>query len=304
VIIERAYTEGAAVDAGDILFQIDPEPYEAVVGQAKAQLQRAEAALRQAERDKARADKLFETDAVSERQRDDALSAYELSEAEVALAEAALTDAQLRLDYTTVRSPIKGVTSLEKLPEGSLVNAGDALTTVTQLDPMYVLFSLPEGDPAYNLFMSQQGDWNYNLSLQRRNNGHYHEEGRINFTETRVDENTGTVRVRATFPNPENLLLPGQFVRIGFDDMQLPKAAIIPPKAVLATPQGSMVYVLGEGNAVTPRPVVLGPVIDGGQLVMGGLQSGERVISSSLIRIRPGMPVTPVEKDSAPKEQE
>jgi membrane fusion protein (multidrug efflux system) len=196
------------------------------------------------------------------------------------------------------------VTSLEKLPEGSLVNAGDALTTVTQLDPMYVLFSLPEGDPAYNLFMSSQGSRNYDLSLERRNNGHYQERGKINFTETRIDENTGTVRVRASFPNPQNLLLPGQFVRIGFENLHLPEAAIIPPKAVLATPQGNMVYVLGEGNTVTPRPVVLGPVINGDQLVMAGLQDGDRVISSSLIRIRPGMPVTPVERDTAAKEQE
>ncbi|MGE9291472.1 MAG: efflux RND transporter periplasmic adaptor subunit [Puniceicoccales bacterium] len=297
LILDRKFEEGNVVKKDEVLFEIDPAPFEVTLHQAQAQLERAEANFRQGEREWNRAQKLFDTEALSERQRDQAQSQYELAKADVAVAEAAVAEAQLQLDYTEVRSPVSGVTGLEEFPRGSLVNIGDRLTEVTQIDPFYVLFSLPEGDPAYEAVFGggdEQGD--YQLQLRSRNNRLYSEEGRINFVASRIDDQTGTVRVRAEFPNPDNKVLPGQFVRVTFDGLQLAGSFVIPEEAVLTTANGSMVYVVGEGNVVTPRPVVLGPVTNEGQVVQSGLSDGDRVISSSLIRIRPGQEIEPIEK--------
>tara|TARA_R100000027_G_scaffold67731_2_gene68261 strand:- start:5897 stop:7084 length:1188 start_codon:yes stop_codon:yes gene_type:complete len=297
LILERSFEEGSVVEKDQILFQIDPAPYEVALRQNEAQLERAQANYRQAEREWNRAQKLFDTDALSERQRDESQSIFELAKADVAVSEAAVSDAQLRLDYTEVRSPEAGVTGLEELSEGSLVNAGDRLTEVTQIDPFYVLFSLPEGDPAFDaVFGRSDGDEGFAVRMRLRSNAVYPEDGRINFVASRIDDRTGTVRVRADFANPDHSVLPGQFVRIFFDGLQLPGSYVIPEEAVLTTPNGSMVYVVGEGNTVEPRPVELGPVIDNGQVVQAGLNEGDRVISSSLIRIRPGQEIEPVEK--------
>ena len=296
VIVDRPYTEGSEVKKGEVLFQIDPKPYEVTLRQANAQLQKANANFRSTQRDWARAKSLFETNALSERLRDVALSAYELAQADVEIANANVSASQLNLDYSSVESPVNGVTSSERLPVGSLVNTSNALTTVTQLDPIYVNFSLPEGDPAYEQVIQHSENLNdITLSVTSRETVGDAIKGSINFKETRVDPQNGTIRLRAVFPNPEKTLLPGQFVRVLFENLNLEKMAVIPESAVLATPKGNIVYVVDQENKVAARPVALGPVLDAGQLISKGLKEGDRVINSSLIRIRPGMPVTPIE---------
>ena len=297
LILNREFEEGNVVEKDEVLFQIDPDPYEVTLRQAEAQAERAQANFRQAEREWTRAKKLFDTDALSERQRDQSQSDYELAKADVAVADAAVAEAQLQLDYTEVKSPETGVTGLEEFPEGSLVNEGERLTEVTQIDPFYVLFSLPEGDPAFATVLDQRDDSaDYELKMRLRSGAVFSEEGKINFVASRIDDQTGTVRVRAEFSNPDHQVLPGQFVRVFFDGLNLKGSYVIPEDAVLTTANGSLVYVVGEGNVVTPRPVQLGPVIKKGQVVQGGLSEGDRVVTSSLIRIRPGQEIQPIEK--------
>jgi membrane fusion protein (multidrug efflux system) len=301
IIVKRLYEEGSFVEEGAVLFQIDPVPYELAVEKAKAELARAAAQARQTARDRDRVTRLFETGAVSEKQRDDAISAFELAEAGELSAQAALRQAELNLDYTKVTAPVSGVTGMEVLTEGSLVSSADKLTTVTQLDPIYVQFSLPEGDPAYQqLFArgSRQKEGSTALTLFTRNGSEYGRPGQVNFSETGVDPQTGSVRMRAQFENADSVLLPGQFARIAFKDLNLAPCAVIPEAAVLMTARAPIVYVVNGENKVEPRPVMLGPVVDGGQMIVAGLAEGDRVIITSLIRIRPGMTVVPRIKGS------
>ena len=187
---------------------------------------------------------------------------------------------------------------MEVLTEGSLVSSADKLTVVTQQDPVYVLFSLPEGDPAYQqLFAkgSRQKEGSTAMTLFMRNGTAYGSSGQVNFSESGVDPLTGATSMRAEFANPDGQLMTGQFARIAFKDLKLNTCVVIPAEAVLMTGFGSIVYVVDDKSTVQPRPVALGPVVDDGQLVMGGLNEGDRVIITSLIRIRPGMPVAPKE---------
>ena len=296
IIVRRAYREGSVVKEGDTLFQIDPAPYEIAVEKAQGDYDSALAREKQAVADLDRVNKLFATGSVSDKQHDDAVAAADLAKATSVSAHATLRQAQLNLDYSSVKAPFAGVTGMENLSEGSLVSSADKLTVVTQLDPIYVLFSLPEGDPAYQqLFAngSRHKEGSTATTLFTRSGLAYSRPGQVNFSETGVDPQTGTVRMRAEFANPDGELLPGQFVRISFTDLKLPPSAVIPEASVLMTPMGAMVYTVGADNKVAPRPVTLGPVLKEGQLVMSGLAEGDKVIITSLIRIRPGMPVVP-----------
>ena len=296
ILISRSYVEGDRVEAGDELFRIDPIPYELAVDRAKADCERALAQERQAQREKDRVMRLFSTEAVSEKQRDDALSAFELAQAGRMAAEASLKQAELNLEYTRVTSPIRGVTTLETLNEGSLVSSSNILTTVTQLDPLHIRFSIPEGDPALDILKSNAVQENSALVLTLRNGQPYPLKGDLSFIDSGVDPKTGGVRVRADFANPDGVLLPGQFIRVSFENLLLPPMTVIPEQAVLMTAMGAMVYVVDENNTIQPRPVVLGPVLESGQLIKSGLNEGDRVIFTSLIRLRPGMQVKAIEK--------
>jgi membrane fusion protein (multidrug efflux system) len=302
IIVKRAYEEGAIVKEGDVLFKIDPAPFQIAVEKAEADYAHAVAQKNQSARDLKRVNKLFETASVSEKQHDDAQSAYDLAAASELSAKATLDQAKLNLGYTDVTAPVGGVTEMEQFTEGSLVSSADKLTVVTQLDPVYVFFSLPEGDPAYlQLFAkgSRQKEGSTAMILFTRDGTAYGHFGQVNFSQTGVDPQTGAVRMRAEFANPDARLLPGQFARVAFKDLHLAPAAVIPADAVLMTAQAPIVYVVDEKSTVAPRPVALGPVIKDGQLVTAGLREGDRVIITSLIRMRPGMPV--VAKSSADK---
>ena len=296
ILISRSYVEGDHVEAGDELFRIDPIPYELAADRAKADCERALAQERQAQREKDRVMRLFSTEAVSEKQRDDALSAFELAQAGRMAAEASLKQAELNLEYTRVTSPIRGATTLETLNEGSLVSSSNILTTVTQLDPLHIRFSIPEGDPALDILKSNAVQENSALVLTLRNGQPYPLKGDLSFIDSGVDPKTGGVRVRADFANPDGVLLPGQFIRVSFENLLLPPMTVIPEQAVLMTAMGAMVYVVDENNTIQPRPVVLGPVLESGQLIKSGLNEGDRVIFTSLIRLRPGMQVKAIEK--------
>jgi membrane fusion protein (multidrug efflux system) len=299
ILMERAYIEGARVKAGDVLFRVDPKTYEAEVARAAAQLQTAEAQLAQATRDKTRAVELFTRQVGSQKSRDDALSAVDLAEAAVAAAKAQLKAAQINLDYATVRAPIDGITSLDVVPEGSLVgvSSGDSLlTTITQLDPVYVNFSFTDANAAElrriaDAQKTHTADTKLTATITFGDGRVYDKPGEIDFTSASIDTQTGTIRSRAIFENPDSYLIPGQFVRVTISGMSLASAIVVPEIAVLQGPQGKFVYTVNEQNVAAMAPVTLGQSVEGGWIVTDGLKSGDQVVTSGVIKVRPGAPV-------------
>jgi len=299
ILLRRAYEEGKRVKEGELMFVIDPAPFQAALTQAKGALAQSEAKLGKAKRDQERMAKLFKEGVVSQKDRDDAQTDLQTSSAEVDAAKGKVREAALNLEYTKVTAPITGITSKETRSEGSLVVANSEtslLTTMTRLDPLYVNFSIPGSEfdrmrklRAENKIAFEQGDWAVAISLP--GGGQYSRAGRINFTDTSVDTSTGVVKVRAEFANPEAEVLPGQFVRVRLNGAKLKDVMTIPQGSVLQTQQGALVWVVGADSVVQPRPVTLGEQMGNAYLVESGLQPGERIITEGVIKVRPGAPV-------------
>ncbi|MBN7770358.1 efflux RND transporter periplasmic adaptor subunit [Marinobacter daepoensis] len=296
ILEERLYEEGQMVREGDALFRIDRKPAAAALQRARAQRQVAEADVQQAEREWKRIASLFERKAVSERERDSAQSALELAEANLAVANAGVTQAELNLGYTEVKAPISGVTSLEDFPEGSLIDTGTLLTTIVQLDPVHVRFALPENDASIRRaaregMVYDDEEQNVSARLMLADGSEYDRDGRIDFTASTLDPRTGTVSARAVFPNPERLIVPGQFVRVRVELQSFEGVITVPERAVAQGPNGPVVYVVDEDSKARVRQVELGPVSDGRQILLEGLQPGDRYIVSGLTNLRDGAPV-------------
>lgn len=297
ILKQRMYTEGAYVEAGAKLFRIDPEPYGVALARAEAERQHAQANLQQARRDWERVSRLYEDDAISTRQRDQALSALELARADLAVAESAVDAAQIELGYTTVEAPVAGVTSLEVLPEGSLATRGDLLTTVTQLDPVHVRFSLPERDAlaqrhARQAMTGADTNGSREAFLLLPSGERYERSGQIDFTEAGIDPATGTVRARAVFPNPDRLLTPGMFVRVRLRTATLESVAVIPERALTTAADGPAVFVIGEDGKAASRTVELGPIVPNGQVIKSGLNDGDRVVVTGVGQLSDGTKVS------------
>lgn len=304
ILMERTYTEGELVKQGDLLFLIDPAPYEAALAQAEAMLQQQQANLAQADREWKRISALFERNAVSARERDSALSTLELAKAAVAGARAELRTARINLDYTRVEAPISGVTSQEAVSEGSLVGTGQdysLLTHISQLDPVYVNFAVPDAEALQLRNMQESGaltlpaDGRLRVDLRLSDGSTMDDAGYVDFTDSTIDPGTGTIRNRAVVANPNRDLMPGQFVRVQVKGMMLRNAVTVPQMAVLQGAQGMMVYVVNGENVATPRPIRIGRAIGDSWLVQDGLKGGERVIVEGVIKVRPGQAVRPAE---------
>ncbi|EFH10519.1 efflux transporter, RND family, MFP subunit [Pseudoroseomonas cervicalis ATCC 49957] len=285
ILLERAYTEGAQVRAGDVLFRIDPATYQAAADLAQAQVQEAEAAVQRARRDQRRTAALLRADAGSQKDRDDAISALAQAEASLAAARARLATARLELGYTTVTAPISGVTSLEAVPEGSLVSAGgdnSLLTTITQMDPVHVTFAFNGPDLAA---LSAGGVQDLPVQVLLGRDGG--PEGRVSFTEATVDPATGTVRGRATFANTDRRLIPGQFVRIRVSG---PARRIIrvPQAAVQQDVQGPFAYVVGPDGKAERRALRLGRTLGREWIIEDGLRPGDRVVAEGVVKVVEG----------------
>ncbi|HEU6441026.1 MAG TPA: efflux RND transporter periplasmic adaptor subunit [Microvirga sp.] len=300
ILLKRNFTEGAQVNADQVLFEIDPAPFEAELARAKAQLQQAQAQLNQARRDAERALQLFAKGAGSEKSRDDAIAARELAEASVAAARAQVQTAQLNLDYTHVKAPISGITSLEQVPEGSLIGtSGDSslLTSITQLDPVYVNFAFADREGAeIRRLLKAQNEGAPTKDLKVRitfGDGEvYEHEGTIDFTSSSIDTETGTLQARAVVKNPDHRLVPGQFVRATVTGLTLNDAIVIPEAAVMQGPQGQFVYTINGSGKAEVRPVQLDRQIEGGWIVSSGLRAGDKLVTEGVIKVRPGAPVT------------
>jgi membrane fusion protein, multidrug efflux system len=295
----RLYTEGEQVEQGAPLFRIEQAPYRIALQRAQAELSNAQAALNQAERESRRIDGLHEQGAISDRERDRALADRELGQARVALAQAGVAQAQLDLQYTTVTAPVGGITGLELLTAGNLVEPGTLLTEVTDLDPIQVRFSMPERDAAARRALTAQApeDW-LAVELLLGDGTRYEHTGTIDFTASTVDPQTGTVSARAVFPNPHQRLRPGTLARVRLAIDRLPDAAVVDPVAVVQGPAGTIVFVLADENMVRARAVRLGPITGDGQLVLEGLAAGDRVIVNGQVALGDGAPVMAQPRDA------
>jgi len=308
ILEKRTYQEGGRVKAGQTMFIIDPKPYAAAMQAAEAELARAQAQLAQAQRDRKRLEPLVTGDiegAVSQREYDDAVSAEELAAANVKLANANLTTAQLNFSYTTVTAPVSGFASREQKSEGSLVSPGQdsLLTTISQVDPIWVNFSISENERLRldrlvregKLILPQAPDGGYEVSVRLADGSVYPRKGKLAFIDERINPGTGSYDARAVFPNEDVVLRPGQFVRVILAGATRPNAIVLPQPAVMDGPQGKFVYVAGkskEGKDVAmPRPVTVGDWIDFGGanqwIIDSGLAPGDRVVVDGMARLQP-----------------
>jgi membrane fusion protein, multidrug efflux system len=296
ILLKRSYKEGDVVSAGVRLFKIDPAPFEIALAQARAQLAQEQARNDQARRDAARLKPLAEQKAVSRKEYDDARSNLNLSTATLQAAQASVRQAELNLSYTDVTAPVSGVSGRAVRSEGSLVSAGtdSLLTTINQLDPIWVRFSLAESDlnklPQGRLVRGAKTE----VSLVLPNGTRYPEKGRLNFAATQIDPKLGTQQLRAEFDNPKVQLLPGQFVRVHLVAGMRDNVFLVPQTAVMEAEAGYMLFVMDKDNKAALRPVQLGDWIGSDWMVLGGLAAGDRVIVDNLLRLRPGVTVSPL----------
>ena len=294
ILEERLYKEGEEVAAEAPLFRIDPAPYRIALERARAERANAQAALDQAEREWRRVSGLFEQAALSERERDLALSNKELATARLATAEAGVSQAELELGYTTVRAPVAGATGLERLTPGNLLGVGDLLTTVTQLDPVQLRFSLPASDATSRRALQAEGDdERLQVELYWPDGSVYAYPGEVEYIGSTVDAETGNVVVQAVFPNPERVLRPGETVRARLVTDRLEDVFLVPPAVISQGADGPAIFILAENGTAQARTVRLGPLVDGKQAVLEGLAPGDRIIVNGQAALQDGAAVDP-----------
>ena len=301
ILQERTYLEGSQVKKGQVMFRIDPRTYQAALSRAKGALAQEQARYRQTERDLKRIRELQKKGFASESELDNAVSNFEQSKANIQAAEAEVQSKQIDLDYTTVKAPISGITSKETVSEGSLMVAGDPsaslLSNITQLDPIYVNFAAPDSDVESvrsglqngSLVLPEDGKMGVQITLG--DGGVYPLEGKVDFTDSLIDRGTGTVSARAVVPNPEQTLLPGQFVRVQVKGLSIPNAMTLPERAIAQGPGGTFVYVVDEGGVARMRQVTTGHTAKGRWVIVSGISAGDRVIVEGLPKVRPDTPV-------------
>lgn len=303
IILHRNFTEGSDVKAGESLYQIDPATYQAAYDNAKGELVKAQAAANIAHLTVKRYVPLVGTQYVSKQEYDQAVATAQQADASVVAAKAGVESARINLAYTKVTSPINGRIGKSSVTEGALVTNGQAtaLATVQQLDPIYVDVTQSSSD-----FMRlkqqtslQKGDTS-SVELLMENGQPYPLKGTLQFSDVTVDESTGSITLRALFPNPQHMLLPGMFVRARIDEGTQPDAILIPQQGVTRTPRGdATVLVVNEKNQVESRTVVAPQAIGDRWLITEGLKNGDRVIISGLQKVRPGVTVVAIPDTAA-----
>ncbi len=299
IIEKRLYNEGDFVKAGQQLFQLERDQYE-------AQMQQAQAQYVNAEREWKRIRPLYEKNAVSQKDRDSALAAYDS-------AKAALRQAKINLDYCQVVSPVSGYSSKENYTPGNLVSNNSLLTTVNQTDPMYIDFSIAAPErmqrqqlAAAGVLQFPQGN-RYKAKLRLLDGTMYATEGEVTFIDSQVQPSTGVIKARAVFPNADGQIMPGQYVRLFVEGDILKNAILIPQKCVVVTQKGAVVMGLDKDDKVYPIPITVTVSVGDKYLVGSGLKGGERIISEGIIKARPGTQVRVQQaggqqpQDAAPK---
>ena len=298
-ITSRAYTEGSVVKVGDLLFQIDPRPFEAALAQAKGTLAKDKANQVKADADEKRALDLFKKQVISDSERDTATAAAQAGRANIDADQAAVQQAQLNLGYTKIIAPIEGVSGFANNQVGDLVGPSTGpLTTVSQIDPIKAVVTTGEGP--FTDFISKHPDPTeraaYLKSLQfdliLGNGELYSQKGTFYALDRSLDPKTGSIRYEVTFPNPGNILRPGQFGKVRFVADMKKGAMVIPQQAVNDLQGSDQVAVVGNDNKVSIRPVTMGERIGAMWEVKEGLKPGDKVIVQGIQRAREGALVT------------
>ena len=299
IVLKRNFTEGSDVEAGQSLYQIDPATYQADYDSAKGELAKSEAAAAIAHLTVKRYVPLVGTKYISQQEYDQAIADARQADASVIAAKAAVESARINLAYTKVTSPISGRICKSSVTEGALVTNGQAtaLATVQQLDPIYVDVTQSSNDFMRLKQSIAQGSLHKDntsstVELVMENGQSYPLKGTLQFSDVTVDESTGSITLRAVFPNPQHTLLPGMFVRARVDEGVQPNAILVPQQGVTRTPRGdATVMVVNDKSQVEARPVVAVQAIGDKWLISEGLQSGDKVIVSGLQKARPGVQV-------------
>ncbi len=301
IVLKRLFQEGSDVTAGQQLYQIDPATYRAAMASAQADLAKARANLKSIEAKAARYADLVQINAVSRQDYDDIVANQDQAKAQILVAQAGVETTRINVEYTKVYAPISGRIGKSNVTEGALVTANQAapLATVTQLDPIYVDVSQSSSDlmrlrRAVASGQMQQGAPDQapvTLTLDGATQP-YEVTGQLQFSDVTVDPTTGSVQLRAVFPNPRHDLYPGLFVRARVEQGVREQALLVPQQSLVRTPDGAaVVWVIGADNKVNPRPVEVGQVFGDRWFVNSGLQPGERVVTEGLQKIRPGTEV-------------
>jgi membrane fusion protein, multidrug efflux system len=301
IVLKRVFEEGSDVKAGQVLFRIDPAEFQAGFASAQAAVQKAEANLAQANLREKRYKPLLAAQAVSQQEYDDAVTAQKQAQADLATARAARATAGLTLGYATVTAPISGRVGRALVTEGALVGQGEAtpMALVQQLDPIYVtitqssteLLQLRQALASGRLKSVGRDEARVTLLLETGEE--YAAPGRLLFSDASVDESTGTVSLRAQFPNPKRALLPGMYVRARLEQGIAEAAITVPQQAIVRGTEGSSVMIVGADNKVVARPVKAEASAGNKWIVSEGLKGGERIIVEGFQKAKPGSPVTP-----------
>lgn len=308
IVQRRLFEEGTDVRAGQALFAIDPREMRASLNAIQATLQRNQASAANAQQVVNRYQGLLSSQAISRQEYDAAVAALRTAQADVANARAQVESARLTLNYATVTAPISGRAGRAQVTEGALVSAGEGtlLTTIEQMDRVYVNF----GQSSADLLGIRQDVQSGKLQLPALNNvavnliledgSVYGSAGSLDFLGLSIDPATGTAALRAEFPNPARLLVPGQFVRARIQAGTRPDGILIPQRAVRITPEGGTVMVVGKDNKAEVRTVKVGDLQGGNWVVLEGLKPGDKVIVNGLQKVQPGQPVTVAKPQGRP----
>lgn len=303
-LTEIHFTDGQLVNKGDLLFIIDPRPYEIELQQAQAQHATAEATLDLANRELQRAATLREKDFVAQSTYDQRLQTMKSAAASVEAGKAAIRQAQLDLEFSHITAPVTGRISLHQVSIGNLVAGGSngtptLLTTIVSLDPIYLNFDMSEAQ-----FLSYERAVAEGRLKSNRGTGvpvfarltdeqKWPREGTLNFVDNQVDRGAGSIRARGIFPNPNFFLTPGQFGRLRIPGSEPYQAILVPDASVVTDQSSKLILTVAEDGTVVPKPVRLGPMIDGLRVIRSGLDAKDRVVIDGLVRARPGTKVTP-----------
>lgn len=303
IILKRLFTEGSDVKAGQVLYKIDPAPYQATLDNAKAALGKAEASITSIRYKADRYKELLEDKAVSRQEYDDADASLKQTEADILYWKAMVETARINLDYTSVTAPISGRIGKSSVTEGALVTASQttALAVVQQLNPMYV--DVPQSTSELSQLRRHLEEGRINRENGGRNkvrlfmedNSQYPLPGELQFRDISVDPTSATVNLRVTVPNPKNILLPGMFLRAVVEEGIDPKAILIPQQAVFRNPKGESYTLTVDGNGkVQQKMITVSRAIGDKWLVLSGIGAGERVIVEGMQKVKPGASATAV----------
>jgi membrane fusion protein (multidrug efflux system) len=303
----RVYTEGSIVKAGQVMFLQDRKPFEAALDAYRGALAEQQARLQVANDNLAEVKPLVGLNALSQKDLNDATGQQQAAAAAVQSARANVEQAQFNLGYTTITSPLAGYSSYARVQEGQYVNGQSSLLTyVEQIDPIWVIFSLSENDMLN--FRTQQASGqlsmpkaeNFDVEVVLANGSVFPHKGRITFANAEYNQQTGTFLLRATLPNPDGELRPGQFVRTRVSGATRPDAIVVPQQAVLQGAQGHFVVIVDKDGKAQIRPVEVGPWDGDNWFITRGLVAGETVVTDGVVRLAPGAPVKIVEAAAKP----